>query len=344
MRSSSLSTALLLSLVPSTFAAGILRFGCSRITVERLDPLVTPGQNPSPHVHQVVGGNAFAATINHTDVATLADCTSCSFSEDFSNYWTANLYFQARNGSYKRVPQMSNRFLKGSNEGMTIYYFPEDLRSNVTAFKPGFRMLVGDASLRGPEGHTPKNCFRCFTGPNFEGDNAAPCADPVLDTPHLPTRPCLGGIRSNIHFPTCWDGVRLDPDDHKAHVAFSVGVNGTYACPATHPVKIPQVMLEIVWDTTAFNDPSDWPATSDNTTATQPFVLSTGDRTGYSQHGDYVFGWKGDALQRAMDSTSGCSASTCGALTSQSFVTANRCLVKRQVHEDVEGCKWLPSC
>ncbi|CAK7218858.1 hypothetical protein SBRCBS47491_003647 [Sporothrix bragantina] len=278
--------------------------------------------------------NAFAATINHTDVSTLADCTSCSFSEDLSNYWTANLYFQARNGSLKRVPQMSNRFLRGSNEGMTIYYFPEDLRSNVTAFKPGFRMLVGDAALRGPEGHTPKNCFRCFTGPNFEGDNDAPCADPVLDTPHLPTGPCLGGIRSNIHFPTCWDGVQLDPDDHKSHVAFSIGKNGTYSCPSSHPVKIPQVMLEVVWDTTAFNDKNDWPVDG-----SQPFVLSTGDKTGYSQHGDYVFGWKGDALQRAMDSPSGCSASTCTALTSQSFVTANKCVVKRQVHEDVEG--WL---
>ncbi|CAK7205985.1 hypothetical protein SEUCBS139899_008768 [Sporothrix eucalyptigena] len=278
--------------------------------------------------------NAFAASINHTDVSALAECTSCSFNEDFSNYWTANLYFQARNGSYKRVPQMSNRFLRGSNEGMTIYYFPEDLRSNVTAFKPGFRMLVGDAALRGPEGHTPKNCFRCFTGPNFEGDNDAPCADPVLDTPHLPSGPCLGGIRSNIHFPTCWDGVRLDPDDHKAHVAFSINTNGTYTCPSTHPVKIPQVMLEVVWDTTAFNDKTDWPADG-----SQPFVLSTGDKTGYSQHGDYVFGWKGDALQRAIDSPSGCSASTCTALTSQSFVTANKCVVKRQVHENIEG--WL---
>ncbi len=63
-------------------------------------------------------------------------------------------------------------------------------------------MLVGDPILRSAEGHTPKNCFRCFTGPNFEGDNAAPCQDPKLDTPYFPKTPCLGEIRTNVHFPT----------------------------------------------------------------------------------------------------------------------------------------------
>lgn len=36
-----------------------LRFGCSQLTVERLDPLVNPGEFPTPHMHQIIGGNAF---------------------------------------------------------------------------------------------------------------------------------------------------------------------------------------------------------------------------------------------------------------------------------------------
>ena len=40
-----------------------------------------------------------------TDISKLATCTTCHFDQDFSNYWTANLYFKAKNGSYKRVPQ-----------------------------------------------------------------------------------------------------------------------------------------------------------------------------------------------------------------------------------------------
>lgn len=33
----------------------MLRFSCSQLVVERLDPLVSPGMKPSPHVHQIVG-------------------------------------------------------------------------------------------------------------------------------------------------------------------------------------------------------------------------------------------------------------------------------------------------
>jgi len=37
-------------------ATALLRFPCSSLTVQRLDPLVNPGQNPSTHLHQIVGG------------------------------------------------------------------------------------------------------------------------------------------------------------------------------------------------------------------------------------------------------------------------------------------------
>jgi hypothetical protein len=102
---------LLAAVAEGQFLAGLnhLRFGCSQITIERLDPLVDPGVVPTPHMHQVVGGNAFNASMASTDVSKLATCTTCGPADDFSNYWTANLYFKARNGSYKRVPQVPNR-------------------------------------------------------------------------------------------------------------------------------------------------------------------------------------------------------------------------------------------
>lgn len=37
-------------------ASALIRFGCSQLVIERLDPLVTPGLNPSPHLHQIIGG------------------------------------------------------------------------------------------------------------------------------------------------------------------------------------------------------------------------------------------------------------------------------------------------
>ncbi|KAG7286710.1 hypothetical protein NEMBOFW57_009021 [Staphylotrichum longicolle] len=323
----------------------MLRFGCSQLVIDRIDPLVNPGQAPSPHMHQVVGGNTFNVSMPTTDIGELASCTTCSYSEDLSNYWTANLYFKARNGSYKRVPQIPNRllfsdqFTTKTTGGFVVYYVSPG-KGGVTAFKPGFRMLVGDANQRTKigSGRKSQSCFRCYSGPNFKGDDAAPCADARLDTEALPTGPC-SGIRSNILYPTCWDGKNLDSPDHKSHVAYPVAGAQTFtgssvggACPSTHPVKIPQIMLEIVWDTTAFNNKADWPADG-----SQPFVLSTGDTTGYGQHGDYVFGWKGDSLQRAMDG--GCLGASCTGLKTQSNAEAAKCSVPGRVREDFDG--WL---
>lgn len=51
---------------------------------------------------------------------------------------------------------------------------------------------------------------------------------------------------------SCWDGKNLDSPDHKSHVAYPSGGPAAFsgtgtggACPSTHPVKIPQIMLEV---------------------------------------------------------------------------------------------------
>ncbi len=64
-------------------------------------------------------------------------------------------------------------------------------------------------------------------------------------------------------------------------------------------------------------------------------------RTGFGWHGDYLFGWKGDALQKAMDAR--CSGDACKTLKTQSATQANACMIGAQVEEPVEGCKSYPS-
>jgi hypothetical protein len=41
----------------------LLRFACTQLVIERTDPIVNPGMNPSAHTHQVVGGNSFNVTV-----------------------------------------------------------------------------------------------------------------------------------------------------------------------------------------------------------------------------------------------------------------------------------------
>lgn len=98
---------------------------------------------------------------------------------------------------------------------------------------------------------------------------------------------------------------------------------------------MPQVAYETLWDTTQFN--SMWP---NNGQGENPFVLSFGDQHGYGTHADYVFGWQGDSLQRAMDNS--CMFQACEngkPLKSQNVAAMNKCSVKKTVTEDIDGCK-----
>ncbi|KAE9366079.1 hypothetical protein N431DRAFT_472643 [Stipitochalara longipes BDJ] len=310
----------------------IMRFSCSQLVTERLDPLVNPGVPQTPHLHQVVGGNAFNVTMDpNTDISTTADCTTCTFTEDFSNYWTAVLYFKARNGTFKRVPQKGNVGFESANGGgQTVYYtaYGGSNKVNVTAFKPGFRMLVGDPFARTKDAVSPK--FRQLTYTCLKTASTR-----TGETLYFPNTTCAVGLMSNVRFPTCWDGINTDSADHMSHVAYPT--SGTFEsggpCPSSHPVHIPQLFYETVWDTTKFNDKSLWP-----TDGSQPFVWSNGDPTGYGIHADYVFGWKGDSLQRAMNAN--CDVS-CPTLKTQTIAQANKCVKSMNVKEDIDG--WLTS-
>ncbi|KAK3328656.1 hypothetical protein B0T19DRAFT_462304 [Cercophora scortea] len=314
-------------------SSALIRFGCARLTVQRLDPLVNPGMNPSPHLHQIIGGNSFNVTMDTDkhDLAALSTCTSCQFTEDFSNYWTAVLFFKARNGTYKRVPQMAQAGMENTQGGMVVYYMSDALfdtaqKSKVTAFKPGFRMLVGDNSFRDREqARTYRQLtYTCMADQNSRNPESI----------GFPKTPCKMAIMANHRFPTCWDGKNLDSPNHQDHVAYPA--SGTFEsggpCPATHPVRLPQLMLETVWDTRQFNNKADWPEDG-----SQPFVWSSGDSSGYSSHADYLFGWKGDSLQKAMD---GHTYVTAPMLKTQPIADQNKCVAKDMVKENFDG--WLP--
>ncbi|KAJ2926694.1 hypothetical protein H1R20_g10409, partial [Candolleomyces eurysporus] len=316
--------------------------------------LVTPGI-VSPHVHQIVGGNAFDIAMDpNTDLAAKSTCTTCKFKEDASNYWTAVMYFKHSNGSYIRVPQIANQFTGSPNGGMTVYYIQPSNNQKVTSFPKGFRMIVGNPMVRNNT-HSNSNSadaraitFRCF-GANFGSDPGYPHPGTgPLDTIDLPRRACAGGIRSNIFFPSCWNGRDLDPADHASHVTWPTGTiprDGHFfmggSCPSSHPVRLPLLFLEIVWDTRQFNNM--WPSDG-----SQPFVLSQGDPTGFGQHADYVFGWQGDSLQRAMDRCTdlGGNPSGCRELTLVSDADMNRCTQQVKIDEVTEGryLNALPGC
>ena len=175
-------------------------------------------------MHQIVGGNSFNITMepNGHDLVKKSSCTTCSFNEDLSNYWTAVMFFRGKNGSYKRVPQQGNGGPQGKlvhlNGGMDIYYIPS---GKMTAFRPvrvfsffggervlltwrgqGFRMIAGDAAeTADTKVNKASICHRCWDKPDestFVG--GAPCTG--SDTVGIPTSNKCQKIRQTIVFPT----------------------------------------------------------------------------------------------------------------------------------------------
>jgi hypothetical protein len=96
----------------------------------------------------------------------------------------------------------------------------------------------------------------------------------------FPTTNCPNGLRAQVFFPSCWDGVNLDSPDHRSHVAYPTQEYDSGPCPASHPVRIISIFIEVTWHTEQFADM--WYGDK------QPFVFSYGDPTGYGLHADFV--------------------------------------------------------
>jgi len=71
--------------------------------------------------------------------------------------------------------------------------------------------------------------------------------------------------------------------------------------------------------------------------------FSGGKGNGYGTHADYLFGWKGDSLQRLMDDN--CMFHKCGSpgqngvIKTQTVAEMNKCAAKKLVNEETEG--WI---
>ena len=222
----------------------------------------------------------------------------------------------------------------GQVGGALVYYLQRQANSSETlyAFPPGFRMLAGNPILRSNQGTLESQAitFACLDYSN-----------PTPQTGYLPNKNCPDGLRSQVFFPSCWDGVNVDSSDHKSHVAYPSGVdNGD--CPSTHPVRLISIFYEVTWSVDDFKDL--WWATN----GSHPFVFAMGDPTGYGFHGDFLNGWDVNVLQQAVEN---CTADSgvledCSVFTSQNLLNNNTvCSAAKTFKEPVLGqLSSLPGC
>ena len=225
------------------------RADCSLSHRAATDPIVHPGMRRSGHLHDFFG-NVSTSGLS-TNASLRRHRTTCTPRADRSAYW---------------VPTLFERGRPVTPDVVTIYYTVEpELAPRLRPFPADLRIVAGDARERGRVPGAP-NVWSC-QGADVESQ------------PTIVRCPPGHQLELILNFPGCWDGRRSDSRDHQSHMAFTKGG----ACPASHPVVVPQLQFKIRWPTRGG----------------RRVRLATG--SGYSAHGDFMNGWSDRALQARID-------------------------------------------
>ncbi|KAF8312483.1 hypothetical protein DL93DRAFT_2045275, partial [Clavulina sp. PMI_390] len=235
------------------------------------DPIVSPGAM-SGHAHTIMGSSNIGINSDFNSLRE-STCTTCIVKDDLSAYWIPQLYYEFPNKTYSAV----------DHGGMEVYYLQRGASNEtIQAFPDGLRMVTGNPALRSYAG-TPASQAISWLCLNYNNPATA-------QQPNLYSTDCPDGLRAQVFFPGCWDGVNLDSADHASHMAYPSGIDNG-GCPPSHPVHLISIFYEVWYSVDPFN----------KLNAGGKFLLSTGDYTGYSLHGDFMTGWNRTTLQRSID-------------------------------------------
>ena len=163
-----------------------------------------------------------------------------------------------------------------NDNGQTDFHVNPIIPGEFKSFPPGFKMIAGSPFETGPQHPISHKCY-----------------GPYTNTPGFPPNPieCTGGVRAEVTFPSCWDGHSLDSSNHISHMAYPRPDGGWEAgsCPSSHPVRLPTLFYEALYQTQDVFQPGD------------ELFYSFGDYSGYGFHGDFVMGWEDGVIDELID-------------------------------------------
>jgi hypothetical protein len=224
------------------------------------DPIVFPDEPGLSHMHSFYGN--LGTDAGSTAASLMAASSSCGRNmgtSDHSAYWIPSLYKKNANGSFTLV--------KDPNQMLFVYYGRPGLSSGpkVQPFPLGLAMVAGNARATSPQSLSVVH-FDCGGGgPQYAG---------------IPQ--CPSGYSTSLHaliaFPSCWDGTQLDSPDHMSNMAYANPDTG--ACPADHPVSLPEVEFSIYYYNIVGG--AQYELSSQ---------LSSPSHSPYTMHGDFFAAW-----------------------------------------------------
>jgi hypothetical protein len=240
---------------------GAFRIVCDYSHMAPDDPIVSPNQPGRSHLHTFFGNTGTNAYSTADSIANSGGSTCMGGTANRSAYWIPSL-IDTRTGTPIK-PSTALIYYKTGYNGVQPW--------QVQSMPPGLRMIAGDAKNDQPDGPYKFVCIG-------QGSEA-------MVGQQIQNCPVGAQMWQLIFFPQCWDGMNLDSPDHKSHMSYPVGG----ACPKTHPVPLPEVSYNVVYDVTEANAPLSWRLSSDTYDSTKP--------GGYSSHGDWFNGWNQDVMK-----------------------------------------------
>jgi hypothetical protein len=247
--------------VPSDDGTGAFRNPCGYSHMAFDDPIVFPGQHGASHLHTFFGNTSTNAFSTTESLFAAGSSTCAGGIANLSAYW---------------VPALIDTV---TNKALVPY-------ENLVYYKNGYNQIP-NASVR-----APPNGLR-FIGGNLPTEtgpidknwvhHSFLCNGVYVDNAQsIPACPAGGFLQVSIGFPNCWDGVNYDSPNHRSHMAYA----GGGACPASHPIAIPSVAMNMKYHIEAGQDVTKWRLSSDMYDKSLP--------GGYSMHGDLWFNWQPD--------------------------------------------------
>jgi hypothetical protein len=220
------------------------------------DPIIFPGQPGKSHLHMFFGNTITDAFTTEEQLLNSGGGTCSGFELNRSAYWTPALL----DGQGSLVVPDS-----------IILYYKTKFPDVVTGMPQGLQMLAGNTQS---ESFVNDQFLYWSCGSNGNAYNR---------TNRIPD--CGGDvINASIQFPNCWDGVNLGAEDFTSHTVYADDVT---PCPASHPVRLPQISILLYYPGTDSVD--GWHISSDDTEGFN-------GPPGGTLHADWWGGWNDETM------------------------------------------------
>lgn len=275
---------------------GILRINCDFSHSSYDDPIVFPDQEGAAHLHRFYGNTAVDSTTTLTSLYS-SGVSTCQGNElNLSAYWVPALLSPepAAADGWDVVPAV----VGGDDVAHEVFYYSagvDDL-SSIQPIPAGLRIIAGDQSAT-PDDPQDFSIVRWHCQSWEANDATNPQFSATIPECEAPDR-----VRMDIFFPSCWNGVDLDSEDHQSHMAYPErDTTGEVVCPDTHPVPVVRPsyhyafgVLPDVFDPVT-RASTGWRLSADS------YTVDADNAGGASLHADWFNGWHPSVMEAILE-------------------------------------------